>query len=76
MKKQQQFTLALLLIFASLCMAGCSKAYEFHGTVNDPPTSPLRGGQTWMDTRFNSRSCKANWSSLFLAILIVQTFAH
>src|SRR5690349_20093498 len=37
MQKQKQYSIILLLVFAITWMAGCSKSYGFHGTVNDPP---------------------------------------
>ncbi len=35
--KQKPFIFLIMIIFAFTLLAGCSKAYEFHGTVNDPP---------------------------------------
>ena len=37
MRKQKQFTITILLVLAITWLTGCSKSYEFHGTVIDPP---------------------------------------
>src|SRR5215208_6821946 len=54
MIKQKPFIFLVMMTFAFTLLAGCSKAYEFHGTVNDPP-KPATDivGTNWDGRPFN-----------------------
>lgn len=53
-KPQIKYTLASLLTVALILLAGCSKAYEFHGTVlPEPPAAAEIIGTNWDGETFH-----------------------
>lgn len=55
-KQQKRFNLALLLLLAMSWVAGCSKGYTFHGTLNDPPKPAVAvTGTNWDEKPFHLR---------------------
>ena len=48
MRKQKRYTVTLLLAFALTWLAGCSKSYQFHGVIIDPPKPAVAvSGTNW-----------------------------
>lgn len=53
-KQAKLLHLAVLLVFTVAWLAGCSQAYTFHGTVNDPPKPAVAvAGTNWDEKTFH-----------------------